>query len=198
MNTLLFENPIQQFEAWFEQAKKDALLEMPDAACLATVNAKGRPSARMVLLKGINQKGFTIFTNQNSRKGHDLKSRPYAALTFHWPSQRRQIRIEGKVIQHPKRVADAYFSTRPRLSQIGSWASRQSEVLASREALLVEFDRLLLKYEGKKIPAPPYWQGYLIVPERVEFWQERPNRLHDRWEYCRNKKGWWEMNRLYP
>ena len=197
-NTLLFEDPLQQFGRWYKQAQQDPQLELPEAMCLSTLNARGYPAARMVLLKDVDRRGFTFYTNNRSPKARELQRRPRAALTFHWRPQLRQVRIEGTVDRLPKKAADDYFATRTRLSQISSWASRQSEALESRAALLDEFDKLLVKFEGKKIPVPPHWQGYRVVPERVEFWQERPHRLHDRWLYVKGRGGRWAMTRLYP
>jgi pyridoxamine 5'-phosphate oxidase len=193
----LHRNPVQQFQRWFRQARKDPRLDLPEAMCLSTITAGGGPSARMVLLKGVDRRGFNFFTNIDSPKAEDLLARPRAALTFHWRSQRRQIRIEGKVVRLPKSAADAYFATRPRDSQIGSWASRQSQPLESRAKLLEAFHQWERRYQGKKVPAPPHWQGFRLEPARVEFWQERPYRLHDRWLYVKQRDGW-KITRLSP
>jgi pyridoxamine 5'-phosphate oxidase len=197
-------NPFRQFDVWFKQARRDRRLELPEAMCLSTLNARGYPTARMVLMKDYGPQGFSFFTNIHSPKSRELQRHARAALTFHWRSQRRadlpagrQVRIEGKTIRLPKKVADAYFATRPRDSQLGSWASRQSEPLVSRAALIKRFKTFETLFKGKKVPAPPHWQGFQITPERVEFWQEGPHRLHDRWLY-EKKGGRWLMKRLYP
>jgi len=191
-------DPVLQFQSWFVQALKNPRIDLPEAMCLSTVGPRGTPSARMVLLKEFSGRGFDFFTNMQSAKAAQLKKRPWAALAFHWQPLRRQVRIEGKVESLPKLVADAYFALRPRDSQIASWASKQSAVLTSRQALMNRFKRFAVKFKGKKVPAPPYWQGFRVIPERVEFWQERPNRLHDRWLYVKNRKGRWGLMRLYP
>jgi pyridoxamine 5'-phosphate oxidase len=196
--TPLSSDPFRQFQQWFTQARKDPQIDLPDAMCLSTVTRQGTPAARMVLLKGVDRRGFSFFTHVRSPKARDLQARPHASLTFHWRSQRRQIRVDGKASLLPKRVADAYFATRPRDSQIGSWASRQSEVLESREALLALFEKFKKQFEGKKVPAPPHWQGFCVAPSRIEFWQEGPYRLHDRWLYTKTSAGRWLLQRLYP
>src|SRR4051812_21247174 len=169
-------NPIAQFQRWFKQAVDHPQMELPEAMCLSTVNRAGYPTARMVLLKDADAKGFTFFTNVESPKAKDLIARPRAALTFHWRPLRRQVRIEGKVSRLPKKVADAYFATRPRLSQIGSWASRQSQTLKNRAELDTRVSEIAARYEGKSVPAPKHWNGFRVAPQRIEFWQERPNR----------------------
>jgi pyridoxamine 5'-phosphate oxidase len=191
-------DPIQQFGRWFQAARKNRRIALPEAMCLSTINHRGFPTARMVLLKDFDRRGFNFFTNVHSPKARELMARPWAALTFHWPPLGRQIRIEGTVTQLPKRVADAYFATRPRASQVGSWTSRQSEPLESRKALLDAFESLTAQFAGQKVPAPPHWQGFRITPVRVEFWQEGPNRLHDRWLYEKQSSGRWNVTRLYP
>jgi pyridoxamine 5'-phosphate oxidase len=192
----LASNPIQQFRLWYKQAA--GRMDLPEAMCLSTLNARGAPSGRMVLLKDVSLAGFSFFTNIESSKAEDLRRRPQAALTFYWRPLRRQVRIEGKAVRLPKRVADAYFASRPRDSQIGSWASLQSRPLATREHLLARFQQFADLFKSRKIPAPPHWQGFLIQPARMEFWQEQPNRLHDRWLYTKGQSGRWGMMRLYP
>jgi pyridoxamine 5'-phosphate oxidase len=191
-------DPIKQFRLWFDQASHTRRIKKPDAMCLSTLNAAGRPTARMVLLKGVDTHGFRFFTNGESPKARDLDAHPHAALTFHWEALDRQVRIEGTVSRLPKETADAYFATRPRLSQIGSWASRQSEPLESRKVFLERVRELLELYQGQQVPAPPHWQGYILHPARMEFWQAFANRLHDRWQYVLEKDGRWSLTRLYP
>jgi pyridoxamine 5'-phosphate oxidase len=191
-------DPVQQFRRWFGRARQDKAVHLPEAMCLSTINARGYPSARMVLLKDVDGRGFTFFTNIHSPKAGELTARPHAALTFYWGSQGRQVRIEGKVTRLPKKVADAYFATRARDSQIGSWASRQSEPLESRAVLLEKFAEWAAKFKGQKIPPSPHWHGFRITPQRMEFWQERPHRLHDRWVYVKRTSGRWGLTRLYP
>ena len=190
-------SPIPHFRRWFAQARRDRRLDHPEAMCLSTINRRGAPTARMVLMKDVSAKGFSFFTNIHSPKGRELLARRRAALTFYWPSQKRQIRVEGSVVRLPKRTADAYFATRPRDSQLGSWASRQSESLESRAFLVKRFDAFGEKFKGEKVPAPPHWQGFCVSPNRVEFWQEQPHRLHDRWLY-EKRGGRWFVTRLYP
>jgi pyridoxamine 5'-phosphate oxidase len=191
-------NPLVLFGQWFGKATRTSDLEMAEAMCLSTVNRKGHPSARMLLLKDFGARGFTFFTNINSPKADDLLARPRAAMTFYWRGLRRQIRIEGRVKRLPKKVADDYFATRPRISQIGSWASKQSHPLESRAVLLKRVKEFEQRFDGRKIPSPDHWQGFALQPERIEFWQEGPYRLHDRWLYDRNSAGRWTMKRLYP
>ncbi len=196
-NALAF-NPFRHFSKWFSEAKKDPRLDLPEAMCLSTLNARGYPTARMVLLKDHGAEGFTFFTNVHSPKAQQLIQRPHAALTFHWRSQKRQIRIEGRVTHLPKRVADDYFDTRPRESQLGSWASKQSQPLKSRAELIKRFEMYEKLFKGKKVPPSPHWHGFQVIPERMEFWQEAAHRLHDRWGYVRGKSGRWAVTRLYP
>lgn len=191
----LSQSPIEQFSKWFSQA--ESLIPEPNAAALATSNKEGIPSCRMVLLKAWSEKGFIFLTNSNSRKGQDLELRKEVALTFFWQKLERQIRIEGNVIKIPPEDSDRYFSLRPRASQISSWASSQGEIIESRSILEEKFQDIAAKYEGKEIPRPSYWEGYCLVPSRIEFWQGRENRLHDRFLYTRNE-GSWEIVRLSP
>jgi pyridoxamine 5'-phosphate oxidase len=184
----------------FQNALENAVASEPfdaTAMALSTVDEHGRPSVRMVLLKSADQQGFRFFTNRASRKAGQLAAQPFAALCFHWPANVEQVRIEGRVERLPERESDEYFATRPRGSQIGAWASRQSEVLASREALEERTRLLEARFAGGPVPRPPFWGGYLLVPDRIEFWHGQPSRLHDRWLYVRSGEGW-TVERLYP
>jgi pyridoxamine 5'-phosphate oxidase len=183
---------------WFAEAEKREIND-PHAMSLATVGADGMPSVRILLLKGYDEKGFVFFTNRQSRKGEDLQKQNKAALCFHWKSLRRQIRVEGTVSLTSDAESDEYFATRPRGSQIGTWASQQSRPLASRAELerhIIDLDR---KYEGKEVPRPSYWGGYRLAPLMIEAWQDRAFRLHDRFVYRRaNVDAPWNVERLYP
>ena len=190
-------NPFRQFEIWLNNALERKVNE-PDAMNLSTVDENGRPASRIVLLRGFDKKGFVFYTNYLSRKGTELMSNPYAALTFFWAELEKQVRIEGKVIKVSKGMSDAYFRSRPRESQIGAWASRQSEVLKSRDELEKMVENLTLKYIGKSVPRPRHWGGYCLIPDKIEFWQGRPNRLHDRILYEITKGNKWKISRLSP
>ncbi|WP_437774691.1 pyridoxamine 5'-phosphate oxidase [Sorangium sp. So ce1097] len=167
------------------------------AMTLATVDASGRPSARMVLLKGIDDRGFVFFTNYASRKAADLEANPFAALCIHWAKAAEQIRVEGRVERISDAESDAYFATRPRGSQIGAWASRQSAPLPSRERLIERVREIEARFDGRPVPRPAFWGGYRVVPERVELWRGQESRLHDRVVYLRDGDGW-RVERLYP
>ncbi|KYF58630.1 pyridoxine/pyridoxamine 5'-phosphate oxidase [Sorangium cellulosum] len=167
------------------------------AMTLATVDASGRPSARMVLLKGIDDRGFVFFTNYASRKAADLEANPFAALCIHWAKAAEQVRVEGRVERIGDAESDAYFATRPRGSQIGAWASRQSAPLPSRERLIERVREIEARFEGRPVPRPAFWGGYRLVPERVELWRGQESRLHDRVVYLRDGDGW-RVERLYP
>jgi pyridoxamine 5'-phosphate oxidase len=190
-------NPFQQFQIWFEQAVSAQLPE-PNAMTIATINAEGKPSARMVLLKDFDERGFTFFTNYDSNKGQQLSETPWAALVFWWAQLERQVRVEGSVEKVSPQESDEYFSIRPLTSQLGAWASPQSQILASREELEERFDRLKEQYTGKNIPRPPHWGGFRVVPNTIEFWQGRPSRLHDRLRYRLSQEGSWIRERLAP
>jgi pyridoxamine 5'-phosphate oxidase len=189
-------DPVRQFEAWFAQAV-EAQLPEPNAMTLATVDADGRPSARIVLIKGVDQRGFTFFTNYESRKGHDLLVNPFASLLFHWVELERQVRIEGRVVKTSEAESDAYFASRPPGSRIGAWASNQSQVIESRAELEAREQDFHARF-GDAPPRPPHWGGYRLVPDAIEFWQGRPSRLHDRLRFTREGDAGWQIVRLSP
>jgi pyridoxamine 5'-phosphate oxidase len=190
------EDPIQQFRGWFDEALA-ANLHEPNAMTLATATPDGRPSARVVLLKGFDERGFVFYTNYEGRKGRELEMNPYCALVFYWGELERQVRIEGRVSRVPDGEADAYFEGRPRGSQLGAWVSEQSRPVRDRGALEDRLRELEAEYEGREVPRPPFWGGYRVEPETIEFWQGRENRLHDRLVY-RRSDGLWRRERLQP
>jgi pyridoxamine 5'-phosphate oxidase len=189
-------DPIRQFEAWFKQAL-DARLPEPNTMTLATVDARGYPSARIVLIKGVDERGFVFFTNYESRKGLDLAANPHASLLFYWIELERQVRVEGTVVKTAADESDAYFNSRPLGSRIGAWASDQSRPIESR-ALLEAREKSFSERFGEHPPRPPHWGGYRLVPDTIEFWQGRPSRLHDRILYTRVSGGDWRISRLSP
>lgn len=189
-------DPLQLFDQWFAEAR-EAEINDPEAMALATADARGQPSARMVLLKGHGAEGFVFYTNEQSAKGEQLAANPRAALLFHWKSLRRQVRIEGGVEHVPDADADAYFASRARDSQLGAWASDQSRPLDARETFERRFEQVRRQFEGKDVPRPPHWRGYRIVPDRMEFWIDRPYRLHERRLFTRDNGAWTE-GLLYP
>ena len=213
-------DPIVQFRKWFDQAsgarasgrvrrffirlyKKILLASGAEpldltAMTLATADKQGRPSARVVLLKGVDQRGFIFYTNYSSRKGQELADNPQAALVFYWPDQERQVCIAGEVSKLPPTESDAYFRTRPHGSRLAAWASEQSAPLKDRAALEGKWKQMEAQYAGQEIPRPPFWGGYLLSPARMEFWQGRPNRLHNRFRYTRQPDGTWLIERLSP
>jgi pyridoxamine 5'-phosphate oxidase len=188
--------PLSLFDTWFGEAQASEPND-PNAVALATSDANGAPHVRMVLLKGHDEEGFTFYTNQQSDKANQLAARPFAALLFHWKSLRRQIRIEGKVFTVSDAEADAYFASRGRDSQLGAWASDQSRPLDARATFEARFAALSAEYEGRDVPRPPHWSGYRVDPSRMEFWEDRPHRLHHRRVFVRSGAGWSE-GLLYP
>ncbi|WP_107966767.1 pyridoxamine 5'-phosphate oxidase [Sphingomonas oleivorans] len=190
------DDPFALFERWLADAKAMEPND-PNAMAVATVGADGQPAVRMVLLKGHDQRGFVFYTNLESRKAGELMANPRAALLFHWKSLRRQVRIEGPVSGVTDAEADAYFATRARDSQLGAWASDQSRPLDARATFEARFAEVAERYRGGPVPRPPHWSGFRVVPERIEFWQDRPHRLHERRLFTRNGGNWHE-GYLYP
>lgn len=214
----LLKNPLAQFSAWFSAAQtsgsrlwKIAIgfykwLQIvfganpiePNVMTLATADKEGRPSARTVLLKGVDERGFLFFTNYDSRKGHELTENPNAALVFYWAELERQVCISGKVARLSEAESEAYFKSRPRGSRLAAWASKQSTVLKDRAELESHFKEIETRFTSGDVPLPPFWGGYVLVPERIEFWQGRPSRMHDRFRYLRGADGQWTLERLSP
>ena len=189
-------DPFALFDRWYREAR-EAGLYLPESMALATATADGRPSVRQVLLKAFDERGFIFYTNFDSRKGEEIAENPRAALAVHWPILQRQVRINGGVEKTTEEESYAYFSSRPRGSQVGAWASDQSSVLGGREELERSFREAQERFSGGDIPLPPFWGGYRVIPETFEFWQGRANRLHDRLRFTRTG-GDWTIDRLYP
>lgn len=196
MNIQTGKDPIAHFLEWFEDAKR-AKIEEPTAMALATADRKGRPSVRMVLLKDVGPRGFVFYTNEESNKGIELQKNKNAALCFYWMQIDRQVRVWGHVEPVSGEEADAYFASRPRLAQIGAWASQQSRPMKGRFELEKKVAAFTAKFGVKKVPRPPYWVGYRVIPEQIEFWKQKPFRLHERILYVRDG-GRWKTSRLYP
>lgn len=215
----LWPDPIAQFRAWFDDASRPAGGRLrrfgialykafhelagakpvdPNAMVVATVDTDGKPSARTVLLKGLDERGFVFFTNYNSRKGRELAENPNAALVFYWPSLERQVCIAGEISKLPAEESDAYFNSRPRASRIAARASEQSAPITNRKELEAAFHAVETQFAGKELTRPPFWGGYLLIPNRIEFWQGRASRLHDRFQFTRNSRGEWDLTRLNP
>jgi pyridoxamine 5'-phosphate oxidase len=192
----LASEPLEQFRSWFAEAR--AVLEVPEAMALATAAPGGAPSARMVLLKGFDERGLVFFSHYTSRKGRELDANPQAALLFHWSPLGRQVRVEGEVERLAEEESDTYFATRPRDAQLGALASRQSDPLGSRSELYERMAELEAGVGGGSLSRPPTWGGYLVVPVAWEFWQHRDARLHDRFRYERERPGGWRIERLFP
>jgi len=190
-------NPIEQFQLWYEEALGADLIH-PNAFTLATSTKDGKASARVLLLKGFDEAGFVFYSNSESKKGNELADNPFAALCFWWGRLERQVRIEGTIQIVSQDEADSYFASRPKGSQIGAWASHQSSIIPNREILDEKFKEFEHKFEDKDVPRPPYWNGYRLVPDAIEFWQGRDNRLHDRLRYKLLTGRKWLIERLAP
>ncbi len=189
-------DPIAFFNSWLKQAEDTGII-LPESMSVSTCTLAGRPSSRMVLLKEVDHKGFVFFTNYGSRKAEELEANPYAALLFHWNILQRQVRIEGRIERISKEESNAYFQTRGRGSRIGAWASHQSQELDDRETLVQKVKYYEQKFSGKEVPLPEFWGGYRVIPESIEFWQGKADRLHDRFVYQAAEKGW-TVKRLNP
>lgn len=189
-------DPFVQFGRWFSEAVAAGVPE-PEAMALATASPSGEVSARMVLLRGVDERGFRFFTNRDSAKAHDLARNPRAALVFHWHALGRQVRVTGTVAETSDEESAAYFATRPRGSQLSAWASEQSRVIATRAELERRVAEAAARFEGQEVPLPPHWGGYIVAPGEIEFWQHRPDRLHDRLRYRRSADTW-VIERLMP
>ena len=190
-------DPVEQFRRWFSEVQAAGIPE-PNAMTLATADASGAPTARVVLLKGFDARGFAFFTNYQSRKGRELAANPRACLNFYWQPLERQVRVEGAVERVSRAESEAYFRTRPVAAQVGAWVSAQSSVIQSRAELERREAELAARFAGREVPLPDFWGGYRVVPHAVEFWQGRPSRLHDRLLYTRTAEGAWKVQRLSP
>ena len=195
---MLLPDPIDQFRIWFDDAVERSGLADPNAMCLSTLSPEGMPEGRIVLLKEVDPRGFVFYTNLESSKGRALAAHPRAGLTFHWDRLGRQVRVQGQVEAVTPQEADLYYSSRPRGSRLGAWASHQSRPLVDRETLEARIRELEARFPGEDIPRPPHWSGFRVLPERVEFWQGRTSRLHDRFVYRAGPNGGWTIERLNP
>lgn len=193
----LSKNPLEQFKLWLDEAIAADIIE-PQAMTLSTANIDGIPSARTVLLRGYDERGFLFYTNYQSQKGHELAENPHAALTFYWAVLHRQVRIAGTVSRVSSEESDSYFKSRPEGSKLGAWASKQSQVLRSRTELETDVKEFEAEFQGKEIPRPMYWGGYRLAPDMIEFWQGQPSRLHDRFRYVQDNADRWIIQRLAP
>lgn len=194
----LSDNPLALFAKWYSDAENCKDIRLPECMCVSTISPEGYPDGRTVLLKHFDDKGFVFYTNLNSPKGDSLRKYPTATLIFYWDPLRKQVRITGEASIVSDSEADAYFQSRPRQSQIGAWASKQSEEMKDPNELQLRFNEFKIKFEGKDVPRPPYWSGYCIKPARMEFWEEKPHRLHDRFLFILNSENKWSVKRLYP
>jgi pyridoxamine 5'-phosphate oxidase len=193
----LHSDPLQQFAAWFAAALAADIRDV-NAMSLATATPDGKPSVRIVLLKGFDERGFAFFTNYDSEKGLQIEANPYAALVFYWVQLERQVRISGAVEKTSREDSAAYFHSRPLGSRLGAWASKQSEIVDARQILDTRLTEMTERFENGDVPLPPHWGGYRVKPDKIEFWQGRPNRLHDRFRYSRRGDGTWQIDRLAP
>ena len=193
-----YANPIELFSLWYRQAKEDKQIEDHTAVYLATADKQARPSLRAVLLKNYDEQGFVFYTNYESQKGRELLENPYAALTFHWPSLKKQIRIQGPVEPVTQEEADRYFASRAWKSRIGAWASQQSRPMKNRAELKKRVAYYIAKYNVREIPRPAYWSGFRVLPEKIEFWLDGAYRLHDRILYSKDQQGHWQKTFLFP
>jgi pyridoxamine 5'-phosphate oxidase len=189
-------DPVQQFRIWYDTVIA-AEVELPESMALATADKTGKPSVRMLLLKGVDERGFVFFTNYESKKSHDLAVNPYASIAMYWKELDRQVRIDGSVEKLTREESETYFATRPYNSRIGAWASEQSSVIPERNFLDERFEEFRRKFPDEDVPLPPFWGGFRLIPERIEFWQGRDNRLHDRICYIRSE-NYWRIVRLSP
>jgi pyridoxamine 5'-phosphate oxidase len=193
----LHSHPFEQFRAWFAAAITADIRDV-NAMSLATATPDGKPSVRIVLLKGIDDRGFSFFTNYDSQKGHDLAANPRAALAFYWVKLERQVRVSGAVERTSREDSAAYFHSRPVGARLGAWVSKQSEIIDSRQILDARLEEMKERFEDGEITLPPHWGGYRVLPDQIEFWQGRPNRLHDRFRYSLRADGTWQIDRLAP
>ena len=190
-------DPIRQFRTWFDQATGAGIPE-PNAVVVATASPGGRPSTRVVLMRGFDDRGFVFYTNYQSRKGGEIGANPFASMCFFWQPMERQVRVEGTVVRTSEAQSDEYFAGRPTGSKLGAWVSNQSGVVPDRPALEAEMEAIRGRFPGEEIPRPPHWGGFRVVPESIEFWQGRRSRLHDRLVYRKTPEGAWRIERLAP